>query len=299
MEDEAKEPHQDATPAESSTAEQGVGQSDTGAEAAAAEDEARRKAEEEAEEAAVRKKPWFQRRIDEITRQRHEAERRAERLERLLEQLIQRNQAASPQTPPGPPGTAPQGAPPVQDFPPTRPAPTREQYDFDEERYLQAMVDWRLEQREAAERRRREADEQQRAAQQFQAEFATRAQRIMAEGRERYPDFEAAVSAVPGDIFDLPTALAISETEYPVEIAYHLAKNLDEAKRIASLPPIKKAVELGKLEARIANAAKKTTQAPPPPKTLGGKEPGVVRESELPMEEWLKLRAAGKITGTS
>ena len=45
--------------------------------------EAKKQEDEEAEEAAVRKKPWFQRRIDEVTKQRREAERRAQKLEEM------------------------------------------------------------------------------------------------------------------------------------------------------------------------------------------------------------------------
>lgn len=252
--------------------------------------ESKQKEADEAEEQATRKKPWFQKRIDEMSKQRHEAERRAERLERMVEQLVQRAPQQEQQAQKPPPL-------PPQDLAPTRPAPTREQFEYDEDKYVQAVVGWQIEQRDAATMRQRSQEQQQRAQQDFQADFNGRANKIMTDGAAKYPDFEDAVRSVPGNVFDMPTALAISETDSPVEITYHLAKHPEEAAKLAKMSPLKKAVELGKLEAKITAAAKPRTNAPPPPKPVGGKEPGTVRESDMSMDEWLKQREAGKITG--
>ena len=61
---------------------------------------------------------------------------------------------------------------------------------------------------------------------------------------------------------------AILDLEHGVDVAYHLAKNLPEAKRIAALSPVAQIMEIGKLETKLnaaKPAAKSTTQAPAPP----------------------------------
>ena len=247
-------------------------------------DEAKQETEDAEEETRVRKKPWFQKRIDEITKQRHESERRAERLERMVEQLVQRGQPPTEQKP---------AEPPVS---PSTARPTREQFDFDEDKYIDAVADWKYEQRQMAAEHQHRQKEQQTTQEKFQQDFGQKVADIRKTGAEKFPDFVSVVESVPANVFDFATALAISETAMPADITYHLAKHPDEAERIAKLPPLKKAIELGKLEASIsANAAKKTTAAPPPPNPVGGKEPASTDPDKLPIDEWMKLRNAGKI----
>lgn len=288
-------PAEGAAPAEQPAAQDGVEKTPEQLEAekkAADEAEAKKKQEEEeAEEQAIRKKPWFQRRIDEITKQRHEAERRAERLEQMMQQIIER-------TPTGqPPGQqqAPPQAPP--DFQATRPAPTREQYEFDENRYLEAVVDWRIEQREAKAMHERRVAEQQQAQQGFVTYFEERRTKCLEEGRTKYPDYEQVVFSLPPQVMNHELAVAIFETGSPADIAYHLGKNPAEAERLSKLPPLKKAIELGRLETKITQATRPTSQAPPPPNPVGGRTPAGKSESAMTMDEWLKARNAGKITG--
>jgi hypothetical protein len=63
-------------------------------------------------------------------------------------------------------------------------------------------------------------------------------------------------------------ALAVSEQ--PAQIAHHLGTNPTEAARIAGLPPQLQGYELAKLESRLASQPK-TTAAPAPPSTVGGR----------------------------
>lgn len=261
-----------------------------------AEEEKKQKEADDAEEQAIKKKPWFQKRIDEITRQRHEAERRAQELQEMLQKVIDQGRQ---QAQPGQQQTPPQQAQPAPEFQPTRPAPTREQYEFDEEKYLNAVVDWRLEQREAkAIHERRQAEIQTTQRNFLQTAEQRRIQTIEG-GRAKYPDYDESIKALPYSVMNEEMLVAVLETDNPVDVSYHLAKNPAEAERISKLPFIKKAMELSRLETKISQVSKPTSQAPPPPTPVGGRTPARKTESAMTMDEWLEARRAGKITGHS
>lgn len=261
-------------------------------------EEAQKKQDEEdaAEEAKVKKKPWFQKRFDELTKQREEANRRAERIERMLEATLQRAQSAAQQPP-----QQQQAQATPQQLPPTRPAPTREQYEFDEDKYLDAVVEWKLEQRNARAEHETRQREQQNAQTTFQQGLESKRQAMIKTGTEKFPDFDAVIATANPEHFNLDLLVAVTETGAPAEIAYHLAKNPAEAERIGKMPPLRKAIELGKIEASISAsvAAVRQTKAPPPPNPVGGRNQVSTKESELPYNEWIKLRRAGKIDGRS
>jgi hypothetical protein len=95
---------------------------------------------------------------------------------------------------------------------------------------------------------------------------------------ERYPDFKQKVveSANRGDWACTPLmSLGIKESDVGPDIAYHLASNPLESKRIADMHPLEQAREFGRLEGRIlaersakaapAPAQKVVSKAPPPP----------------------------------
>jgi len=95
---------------------------------------------------------------------------------------------------------------------------------------------------------------------------------------ERFPDFQQKVveSANRGDWACTPLmSLGIKESDVGPDIAYHLASNPLESKRIADMHPLEQAREFGRLEGRIlaersakaapAPAQKVVSKAPPPP----------------------------------
>lgn len=96
--------------------------------------------------------------------------------------------------------------------------------------------------------------------------------RRIAVARGRTPDFDA-VALNP----DLPVTTAMAATiacaERGPEIAYHLGCNPELAERIAGLDPLSAARELGRIEAQLTAAPKRTvTGAPPPLRSLGASE---------------------------
>lgn len=282
----------DAKPAESSPAPdpkptEGGEKTPEQVAADAAEKEKHEAAEREEEE-KIKRKPWFQKRIDEQTKKYREQERRAERLEQSLQQALDVIARAQPK-PEAPAKTA------EPQFVPTRPAPTREQFDFDEDKFIAAAVEWKFEQNEAQRQAKAQREAQQRSQQQFVTDIETRRTATLQKGAEKYPDFDTVVGSLPGNVMNHELAIAVLETDSPSDVAYHLGKHPAEAERISKLPPLRKAIELGKLEASLVAAAKPKTSAPPPVTPVGGKEPATTNPDELPINEWLKLRKAGKI----
>lgn len=85
------------------------------------------------------------------------------------------------------------------------------------------------------------------------------------EARNKYDDFEQVAYNPKIPITDT-MADAIRSSDVGPDIAYHLGMTPSEAKRIAQLPPIQQAREIGKIEAKLAAApvVKKSTSAPAP-----------------------------------
>lgn len=210
-----------------------------------------------------------QERIDELTAKQRQAERdlEAERREtaRLREELEQR-------------GKKPDDQQKKERSPDERPNP--DDYEFGEAdgKYIEDLAVWRADQR-INER------EQQRA---FQAQIdEVEKNWTNAVGSDdvkaKYADFDEKVTkgADRGDWDLSPIGVAIVKSS-PVgpDVAYHLASNAAESKRIAQLSPVEQALEIGRLEGRFMNSggkqpAKVASDAPPPPENrsrgAGGK----------------------------
>lgn len=198
--------------------------------------------ETETEETPAEPKPWELKRINKITYQREEARREAAAQKTRADELeaaLKKAQEAAPTS---------VGKPKIEDF------------DSDEEFY-DSLTDWKLDQRDLKTKTQTEA-ERQKTAQQTAAEAynATR-ESVNANGMKKYKDYKDVVFTMPADILNQEMAAALFETDAPEDIAYHLGKNLEEAARISKLPPIKKAIALGKISARLTT--KSTTNAPP------------------------------------
>lgn len=118
--------------------------------------------------------------------------------------------------------------------------------------------------------------------------------KIWNEGLQKFGDWAPQLNNMATLLGGIPTTLteAAIETGNPQDVLYHLAKNPDEAARIAMLPPTRQAVAVAKL-AQGLNAPKRVSAAPPPitPKVQGiGSAPATLDDPELSMEEWARLR---------
>jgi hypothetical protein len=216
-------------------------------------DEPEGEGEDEAgEEEQPRKGKTAKERIDELTTARRQAERDAEYWRGVAEGRIK------PQAEPQPEATDDRD-------PNAGPDPAEYEYGESDPKYLVALARHEARQ-EFEEQRQREAIE--REVTELEQGWKSRAETA----KEKYADFDEKViaSADRGEWpCPLPLALGIMQSEVGDDIAYHLASNPDEAKRIAALPDLQMAREFGRLEARFMTPAaqpqkKIATDAPEP-----------------------------------
>jgi hypothetical protein len=220
---------------------------------------------EATEEPKEKKVPWFQKRIDEVTAQKYEAQRLADYYKGLAEgRTAQQPQAPQQQV----------GPPQIEQF---------ESYDD----YEEAKIAWVVEQRLS----------QARQLEQRQSTLRTYEER---EGalRAARPDFDNVVRDPSLPITPLMAEM-IRESDVGPEVAYHLGTNRQEAQRIAFLPPHRQAAELGRIEAALTKApmasAKPIPPAPPP--TVGGVSAGLKKSmTEMSYSEFVAMREAEEKT---
>lgn len=189
-------------------------------------------------------------RIAEVTRARREAERRAEAAERRLAEL------EKPKT--ETPAPASDG----------EPDPTQFEYGEADPQFIRALARFEARQ-EFAEQSARERQTKQVQEQDRSWETAQDA------ARSKYADYDEVVTegANEGKWPCTPQmAHAIKTSEAGPDVAYHLASNPADARRIAALDPFSQIRELGKLEGRLSAPAPKeppkgktATDAPAPP----------------------------------
>lgn len=224
------------------------GTENTGDDAAAGQDES------EGQQQPKPKKS-VQERIDEVTRARREAEREAEYWKSKALQApaqpapVEQRQEAATEAPPDPAEYA---------------------YGEADVDYIADKATYQAEQRFKALLAEQAKAQETRALQdsyaQRQAAFAAKVQdydQVVIEGGRR------------GEwVCSNEMADAIKESEVGPEVAYHLAKNPDEARRIAALSPSAQIRAIGRLEAQVSQpakpAVKTVTNAPEPAPVLRG-----------------------------
>lgn len=229
------------------------------------------------EEASSDKKdPWYKRRIDELTKDKHEARRHAERLERMLEQLS----AQQRQLVEKPPALQP---PNPEDF-------AGGQYD---PRYMQAQLDYTKAAAIEEAKRAVAAEYEQRQAIERQAQAQAKLETAEAAARQKYVDYDAAIEGITSDprlAQNSTIRQALLGLDNGPEIAYILGKNLDVAYEIANMNPIQAGLRLAEL---INRAPRKVSNAPTPIKPINATG-GIGRKSYADMStaEYIAARNA-------
>lgn len=234
-------------------------------------------------ESAGKKNP-VQKRIDEITRARREAEGRAKHLEQLLYNVTQQQRQSQ---------QPPQAAP---DQPAEQPPKPEDFQDVDSFQRAVARYEARQEVRAEmkAETERQQSSQRQAAQAREQQESQQRAVSMVESGRAAFEDFDDVVMA-PGVRITPAMVDAMSlDAKTGSSVAYYLGKSPAESARIAALPPVQQIMEIGRLSEKIASAANKNkvTKAAPPAKPLGGRAKVNVDEAKLSDAEWLRQRHA-------
>lgn len=213
-----------------------------------------------------KRKPWWEKRFDELTAKRYEAEREAAYYRGLAEAGGRQQQPAAPEGP-----------------------PREDQFESYED-YEQARIDYAVEQRLQKVRQ-----EEQRST--VLRTYEERAAKL----RETATDYDLVVNDPTLKITPV-MADVIRESDVGPAVAYHLGTNRAEAERIAALPAHRQAAELGKLEARLSaapEAPKAQTRNPPPapPRTVSGLSAGLPKDPEdMSMSEYIaNAKAEGRI----
>ena len=214
-----------------------------------------------------------QKRIDRAVREKYEAQAEAKMLKERLDRIEQNIQerVAKP---------IDNSEPRIDNFD-----------DFDQ--YVAAKAEWIASKKinETLDERERRSAEERAAAAHYQAVdgWNQRLEKATAE----LPDFKEVIESSDVPMSDFMRD-AIIDSDLGPKVAYWLANNPDEAKKIASMSPLATVKAIGRIEERLeslAKAPKKPTAAPAPLKSVGGKasvqkDPGQMSDSEY--AEWRK-----------
>jgi hypothetical protein len=192
-----------------------------------------------------KKTPWFQKRIDELTAARRDAERREAALNDRLMGLLEQQRPTEPEKPTG--------------------KPVLESFESYED-YTEALTDWKVDQKLTQVEQRRQAETAAETAAREQAEFNSRVQKTAAkapEVLELVNDATLPVSAAMASV--------IKTVENGPDVLIYLGSNREEAARIAQLPAHLAAYEMGRLSTALTPVEKPKRNQPPAPITpLGG-----------------------------
>jgi len=164
---------------------------------------------------------------------------------------------------------------------PARPDP--DNYGTTEE-YEDALIDWKLEQRESKGRQETKP-ETPALGQSWQTQVKA--------ARDSHEDFDDVAMNL-----DLPVTTSmvsiITDSDRGADILYHLGKNPDQAAEIAAMSPVQQARVIGRIEAKLEDQADrkptKPTQAPNPPNPIKGKAEATVNPERMSADDWRKHR---------
>lgn len=204
-------------------------------------------------------------RINELTKRAHEAEREVQRL------LEAAQKPSAQQT----------DKPKPQEF---------EDYDS----YVEALADWRADQRVSEALKARDAERaqtaQSRAAEAKAQAWAER----QSEFRAATPDYDAVVGKSSVQVAPHVVDTLLDSDSGP-ELAYHLAKHPDTVKRINALSPLAAAREIGRIEASLSTPSapkvKPGSNAPAPISPVRAAASGSVNLATANMDQYIAARA--------
>jgi hypothetical protein len=168
--------------------------------------------------------------------------------------------------------------------------PARENFTSDED-YVEALTDYKVKQHMEPLQRNLQA---QTKAQQVEAEWSNK----IAVAEKTYSDYKEVMEEANDIPITPEMAEAIKTSDLGADIAYHLAKNPEDAMRISQMPPMAAARELGRIESYLEyekNQAKttKVSKAPPPARVpTGGStvRSGTKNLSEMSYSDYVKAR---------
>ena len=232
-------------------------------------------APEEAEESPKPKRSRAADRINALTREKYEAQKQAEAYQAQVAELQRYVQQAN-----------------QPDL--TADMPKIADYDYDENRYQQAVAQWQSEKMQSLEMQRQQQDRQRVMQAEEQRQQAILGEKV-AEGMAKYPDFQQKVfdpSLPPLRQINPSAYQAVLESDKAADVAYYLASNPQEVYQFASMNPVQAIRAVALLESRIGKklAAHKAPQAPP--SRVQGNSESMKNPSDMTTEEFMRWREA-------
>jgi hypothetical protein len=188
------------------------------------------------------KKPGVHQRIDELTREKHDARREADDAKRERDHWREQAQRQQP----------PAQSQPAQAAETETDEPTLEACGFDTAKFSRDHYKWM-----------RNQERQEEAAQQRAKTFTDKESAFRAE----HPDYDA-VARNPALPITQQVAEVILETDDPPAIAYYLGQNPQEAAAIAQMTPHQIGRAIGRIEAKLSAPPASDAPRQPEPKTV-------------------------------
>lgn len=137
------------------------------------------------------------------------------------------------------------------------------------------------------------ADEVRAAAKQLlqQERFDEACNKTFDAGKKDFPDWESSLrtfgmlGGAPQEFLEAVTAMDSGH-----KVIHHLGQNPEAAERLLSLPPLRMAMELTRLESSLSKAPPPVSKAPPPISPVGGRaapaEPSDFATAEEQIAYW-------------
>ena len=224
-------------------------------------------------EKAKEKTPvWFQKKIDKMTWAIRERDRRLEALEQRY------NEALNKQT-----------QDTIQEVQIEKPHID----DFETiEEYNEALLDYKINQNNAAQERKRIAELEKSELHKKNIDFEQKRSSVMQKGIEKYDNFYNIIGEMPASVMNETVAQALVETPNAEDVAYFLGTNLNEAQKISEMSPVQVAIKLGEISAKIKNkpTINKSSSAEPIKPVTGAKVVTEKDPSEMTDKEYTAWR---------
>ncbi len=229
----------------------------------------------------------LQKRFDELTREKYEAQRERDYYKGLAEGRIKPDKPAAAAETKKDEVVIP-GLPPKPVF--------DERYQGDYDQYVIDAAKWAIQ----VEGKMKEMHEAQNKAQAHSSTVVQEHQKRLYSFKATKPDFDEVVENAQFQLHKGVLAEIVESPQSP-ELIYYLATNPQEADRLNALPLNQQIKEIGKLEVKLAPSSdsqstetkeevpvKRVSQAPEPIAPVGGKGSNVKDESQMSDKEWLE-----------
>lgn len=169
--------------------------------------------------------------------------------------------------------------------------------DFENlEDYLEAVTDWKVEQKEKAREVKKSEDETRSSYQKQVSSFQDK----VSEFKKTADDFDEVINDVDHIPLSMGTQAVILNSEIGPRLLYEIAKDEALYEKINKMHPIDAARELGKIEAKLSSSESETkkeakvTKAPAPIKTLSSNAKAQKSPDDMDFQEFKKWRALNK-----